>query len=470
MSAETSSDLPPRPLGSPERPLRVAVIGAGPAGFYTAEALAKSKTIEADVDVFERLPAPYGLVRYGVAPDHQKIKSVTAAYDKLCANPKVRFLGNVRVAGGDLSVEELLTHYDQIVFAVGCATDRHLGIPGEDLTGSHAATSFVAWYNAHPDFRDYPVDLAVSRAAVIGVGDVSMDIARMLLRAPEDLAGTDIAADAMEVFRRNEITEVVILARRGPAQAAFATKELEDIVEMPDVCVSVDAAHVKADLESGDPLENLARRKLEYLGELASREPTPARKRVVFRFLTSPVEIVGEGGRVTGLRVEHNEIVRDERGRASARGTGNFETIPVGLVFRAVGYRGVPLDGLPFDDRQGVIPNEEGRVLRGGSPWPGVYVSGWIKRGPSGVIGTNKGDAAATVEKMLEDVKGRSAPISEAKSRRSIDALLAGRGVRVVTFADWKKLDSLERERGREAGKIREKMTSLREILAALDR
>lgn len=454
-------------IGSPQRPLRVAVVGSGPAGFYTVEALAKHKEIHADVDLIERLPAPHGLVRYGVAPDHQKIKSVIIAYDRLCENPKVRFLGNVRVGQGDVSVEELLVHYDQVVFCVGCGTDRRLGIPGEDLVGSHSATSFVAWYNGHPDFRDYRADLGVSRAAVIGVGDVSLDIGRMLVRTAEDLGKTDIAAHAMDVFRENQVEEVVILGRRGPAQAAFATKELEDIVDMPDVDVLVEAGQVSADLESGEAFDGLQMRKLEYLATLSRREPRGAKKRIHFRFLTSPVEILGENGRVTGLRIEHNEIVRDAQGRASARGTGRFETIPVGLVFRAVGYRGVPLDGLPFDDKRGIVPNRDGRVVRGEVPWPGVYVAGWIKRGPSGVIGTNKADAMATVQKMIEDIKGRAEPPSEQKSRAAMDALLARRGVRAVTFEKWKKLDALERERGQKAGKVREKFTAVEEFLDA---
>lgn len=455
-------------IGSPERPLRVAVVGSGPAGFYTAEALAKHKGIQADVDLIERLPSPHGLVRYGVAPDHQKIKSVIHAYDKLCENPKVRFLGNVRVAYGDISLEELLVHYDQVVFCVGCGTDRRLGVPGEDLAGSHSATSFVAWYNAHPDFHDYRADLAVSRAAVIGVGDVSLDIGRMLVRTPEELGKTDIAAHAMEVFRQNQVEEVLIFGRRGPAQAAFATKELEDIVDLPDVDVLVDAHQVTADLESGETFDGLAKRKLEYLASLSRREPKGAKKRIQFRFLTSPVEILGENGRVTGLRIEHNEIVHDAQGRASARGTGRFETIPLGLVFRAVGYRGVPLDGLPFDEKRGIVPNRDGRVLRGDAPWPGVYVAGWIKRGPSGVIGTNKADAVATVQKMVEDIQGRTEAPSERKSRTAVDALLARREVRVVTFQDWKKLDALERERGQKAGKVREKFATVKEFLDAV--
>jgi ferredoxin--NADP+ reductase len=453
------------PLGTADRPLRVAVVGSGPAGFYTAEALLKSKQITAEVDLFERLPAPYGLVRYGVAPDHQKIKSVTAAYDKLCENPRIRFFGNVHIGHGDMSVEELSVHYDQVVFAVGCETDRRLGIGGEDLSGSHPATSFVAWYNGHPDFVDYPVSLDAERATIIGVGDVAMDLTRMLLQDPDRLAKTDIAEHALSVFRRSRVREVVLLARRGPAQAAFATKELEDIVELPGVEVVIDHAHVRADVESGDEHDGLTKRKLEYLSTLSTRPKGTGDRRMIFRFLTSPVEIIGDGSKVTGLSIEHNELVKDHKGRTSARGTGRIETIDAGLVFRSVGYRGVPIPGLPFDEQQGIVPNVEGRVLRNGEPLPFVYVSGWIKRGPSGVIGTNKSDAAGTVQKMLEDVRDRTAP---PKPREAVDELLRSRDVRVVTWKDWRRLDGIERERGAASGKVREKLTRISEVVSAL--
>ncbi|HEX3594140.1 MAG TPA: FAD-dependent oxidoreductase [Polyangiaceae bacterium] len=455
------------PLGSQQRPLRVAVVGSGPAGFYTAESLVKHKQVTAEVDLFERLPAPYGLVRYGVAPDHQKIKSVTVAYDRLCENPKLRFLGNVHVGQRDLSVEELVAHYDQVVFAVGCETDRHLGIEGEHLLGSHPATSFVAWYNGHPDFTGHAVDLDAERAIIVGVGDVAMDLTRMLLQPIEELAKTDIDDRALEAFKESRVKEVVLLARRGPAQAAFASKELEDIVEMPGIDVIIDHEHVRADIESGEEHDVLTKRKLEYMATLSTRRTGDAERRMVFRFLTSPVEIVGEGGRVTGLRIERNELVKDHQGRTSARGTGRFETIPTGLVFRSVGYRGVPIDGLPFDEKQGVVPNREGRVLRNGELLPNVYVSGWIKRGPSGVIGTNKSDAAATVQKMVEDVAGLSA---EPRPGGAIDALLGSRDVRVITWSDWRRIDQIERERGGKLGKVRDKLTSLSDVLSALAR
>lgn len=453
------------PIGSVERPLRVAVIGSGPAGFYTVDALVKNKQVKVDVDLFERLPAPYGLVRFGVAPDHQKIKSVIKAYERTAQSDNVRFLGNVHVCS-DISTEELLTHYDQVVFTVGCETDRKLGIRGEDLRGSHAATSFVAWYNGHPDFTAYEVDLEVERAAIVGVGDVAMDISRMLVRSYEDLLQTDVADYSLDFFAKNKVREILIIARRGPAQAAFATKELMDIVELPGVEVIVDPEHVRqAQQEEG--LDGLTRRKLDYLASLAAKPRALAAKTIRLWFLASPVEILGDGGRVTAMKVERNALVHGERG-TQAVGTGEYETVPVGLVFRSVGYRGVPLDGVPFDERQGIIPNVDGRVLRDGQPWPNVYVAGWIKRGPSGVIGTNKSDAADTVKKMLEDIAGRAEPAAEHKSRASVDALLASRGVRVITFDDWRKIDQFEVDTGRRLGRVRQKLTSVAAMLERL--
>jgi ferredoxin--NADP+ reductase len=287
----------------------------------------------------------------------------------------------------------------------------------------------------------------------------------MLLQDPDRLAKTDIADHALSEFRRSRVREVVLLARRGPAQAAFATKELEDIVELPGIEVVIDHAQVRADVESGEEHDGLTKRKLEYLATLSTRPKSPCDRRMIFRFLTSPVEIVGDGSKVTGLSLEHNELVKDHKGRTSARGTGRIETIETGLVFRSVGYRGVPIPGLPFDEQQGIVPNADGRVLRNGELLPFVYVSGWIKRGPSGVIGTNKSDAAGTVQKMLEDVRDRTAL---PKPREAVDELLASRNVRVVTWKDWRRLDGIERERGAASGKVREKLTSVSEVVTAL--
>lgn len=458
--------------GTEERPLRVAVIGAGPAGFYAVEALIKRTEIHVDVDLLERLPAPYGLLRYGVAPDHPKIKSVSAAYDRIAADPRVRFLGNVALAHADspeagVALADLLAHYDQIVVATGCETDRRLGIPGEDLAGSHSATSFVAWYNGHPYYADLSVDLQTERAVVVGIGDVAMDLARILLRNPDELATTDITSDSLALLRGSRVREVVILARRGPGQAAFAAKELEDIAELDGVDVEVDAELVRDALGHVDPHCGTERHKLEVLTRLAENKNRTQARRLVLRFLASPMELVGEQGRVSAVRVEDNELVVKEDGTASAHGTGETELLSAGLVLRSVGYRGVALEGLPFDQSRGIVPNVEGRVQRGSDTLAGVYVAGWIKRGASGVVGTNKGDAAATVVRMIEDLGTLPAKEAAAVSRTAIDQLLRERGVEVVCWEGWKRIDQCERERGSSVGKPREKLIRTAEMLAA---
>lgn len=453
-------------LGSRDRPLRVAVVGAGPAGFYTVEALLKRSDLCVDIDLFERLPAPHGLLRYGVAPDHPKIKGVSVAYDRLCEDPRVRFLGNVGVGLGGIGVGDLVACYDEVVFATGCENGRRLGIIGEDLAGSHSATSFVGWYNGHPDFTGLEVDLGCERAVVAGIGDVAMDLARILLRPVEDLATTDIAGYALEALRGSRIREVVILARRGPAQAAFAAKELEDIAELAGIDICVDPLPVEEALAASAEKSGHDRHKLEVLARLAGHTAT-APRRLVIRFLTSPVAILGSNGRVTAVRVEHNELARNQSGDLVARGTGHQEDIETGLVLRSVGYRGAALPGLPFNEERAVVPNTDGRVLHGSQVWPGVYVAGWIKRGATGVVGTNKGDAAATVARMMEDLPGQTVRPAAEVARAAIDAVLAQRGIRVVTWEAWKRIDKCERERGAAAGKPREKFTDVDEMLAA---
>ncbi len=453
-------------IGSPGRPLRVAVVGAGPAGFYTVEALLKHKDFELEVDLLERLPAPYGLLRYGVAPDHPKIKGVSLAYDRLCDDPRVRFLGNVAVGSESLSIADLARCYDQIVIATGAETDRRLGIPGEDLAGSHSATSFVAWYNGHPDYAHLSFDLSTERAVVVGIGDVAMDLARILLRDPRhpDLATTDIASYALDELRRSRIREVVILARRGPMEAAFAAKELEDIAGLPGVAIDVNGPLVAQALAVVDPHAGHEKHKLEVLARLAETGSRGAERRLAIRFLASPVRIEGDSGRAAAVHVERNELVRVAGMEAVARGTGQHDTIETGLVLRSIGYRGVPIAGLPFDEKRGLVPNVEGRVTGADSR---VYVSGWIKRGASGVIGTNKGDAAATVVRMLEDVPSLAAREAGAVSRGAVDALLDERNVEVVHWHGWKRIDERERERGTALGKVREKLTVVRELLDA---
>ncbi|MDX6479780.1 MAG: ferredoxin/flavodoxin---NADP+ reductase [Gaiellaceae bacterium] len=434
-------------------PLRVAVVGSGPAGFYAAGALLSAEA-PVEVDMIERLPTPWGLVRLGVAPDHPKLKTVSRAFEKIAAQPGFRFLGNVEV-GRDLTHEDLTRLYDAVIYAVGAQTDRRLGIPGEDLPGSWPATAFVAWYNGHPDFQDVPFDLDVERAVVIGVGNVALDVARMLALTHEELAPTDTADAAIEAIASSSLKEIVIVGRRGPAQAAFTTPELQEMGELAGADVYVDPA----DLEGAEPKDTNAERNLAVLHELAAKAPEGKPRRVVFKFFESPVAILGDE-RVEGIELVRN--VLDENERAVA--TDVTETLACGLVFRSVGYRGVELPGIPFEERSGTIANEGGRV------GDGVYCAGWIKRGPTGVIGTNKKDASETVELLLEDVaSGRLAPKPDT-SAAAIDAVLAERGVRVVEYDGWTAIDETERAAGETSGRPRVKLCSWDELLAAAER
>ena len=462
--------------GTEGQPLRVAIVGSGPTGFYAAEALLRHPEILASVDVFDRLPTPFGLVRGGVAPDHQKIKSVTAAFDKIAAHPRFRFFGNVEF-GKDLALADLGEHYHQVVFCTGAQTDRRMGIPGEDLGGSHAATEFVAWYNGHPDYRDCAFDLDAERAAVIGVGNVAIDVARILCRTPEELRATDIADYALEALRRSRVREVYLLGRRGPAQAAFTNPEVREVGELADADVSARPDEVELDSLSRAALERTPDRgtakKVEILQGYAARTPTGKSRRLVLRFLVSPVELIDDGrGRVGRMRLVRNELVAGSGGALQAKPTGTSEELAVGLVFRSVGYRGVPLPDLPFDERSGVIPNERGRVLDPASrqPLAGLYAAGWIKRGPSGVIGTNKPCAAETVAAMVEDL-GRDRTLAPARpDPRAIEQLVRQRRPDVFSYADWLRLNDLELERGRAAGRPRLKFTRVPEMLAAIGR
>lgn len=456
-------------LGTTERPLRVAIIGAGPSGFYAAGALLQQKAVTVLVDMFDRLPTPHGLVRYGVAPDHQKIKAVVKVYDRTAADPRFRFFGNVKL-GKDITHTDLRRHYDQIVYAVGAQADRKLNIPGEDLTGSLSATEFVAWYNGHPDFADLAPDLRCETAVVVGVGNVAMDVARILAKSVDELRDTDMTDAALATLATSQIKDIYVLSRRGPAQVKFTPPEIKEFGEltMADVVVNeadlildpLSAAEAAADTE--------AQRNLEYLHEYAARPLTGKPRRVHFRFLTSPVELLGEAGRVSAVRIEKNELRTDDKGYLNAHGTGVFETIPAGLVLRSVGYKGIPLADVPYDKRSGIIPNEQGRVKdpERGQVLVGEYVVGWAKRGPSGVIGTNKPDAAETVEKMLADLP--ILPPAPQPDLAAIDALLEERQIQVVTIDGWRLLDRLEIENGQAQGKPRVKFTRIQEMLAAL--
>jgi ferredoxin/flavodoxin---NADP+ reductase len=437
-------------------PLRVAVVGSGPAGFYAASALLASD-LSVEVDLIERLPTPWGLVRLGVAPDHPNIKAVSRAFEKTAAQPGFRFFGNVEV-GRDVTPQELRGLYDAVVYSVGAQTDRRLGIPGEDLPGSWAATEFVAWYNGHPDFQELEFDLSHERAVVIGNGNVALDVARMLALTPEELAPTDTTDEAIAAINGAGVREILVVGRRGPVQAAWTPVEVGELGELAGADVVVDPAQLELDPASEAELEAApptVKRSVDHLRDYAARAPEGKPRRIVLRFLASPVAIVG-GGRVEGIVVARNELVD---GRAVA--TDERETIPCGIVFRSVGYRGIALPGVPFDDSTGTVPNEGGRVE------PGLYVAGWIKRGPSGVIGTNKKDATETIELLLEDAReGRLA----GGSGEDVLDLLAARGADPVLYAGWEAIDAAEKAAGEPHGRPRVKLCSWDDLLAAARR
>jgi ferredoxin--NADP+ reductase len=455
---------------SGERPLRVAVVGSGPSGFYAAEALFKDATVKAEVDMFDRLPTPFGLVRGGVAPDHQKIKSVVKVYERTASDPRFKFYGNVKL-GADLSLEDLRARYDAVILAVGAESDRHMGIPGEDLAGSRAATEFVGWYNSHPDHRDKDFNLDCDTVAVVGIGNVAVDVARVLAEDPEVLAKTDMAGYAVEALRKSKVKTVVMLGRRGPAQAAFSPAELEELggLRSADFVVNPEEAALdpesKKDYDAGD---QALKKNVDELQAFAKRGTTGKPRKVHLRLCVSPVEVLGEGGKVTAVRIEKNALVRQPDGSIKPKGTGQFETLPIGMILRSVGYFGVPVPGVPFDTRKGVIPNTAGRVLEAGAPLPGLYVVGWAKRGPSGLIGTNRACSAETASKVLEDFRGKALAADPEKTQAAAEAFVRGKKGDVVTFADWKRLDAVELERGKAAGKIREKFSRVADALASL--
>jgi len=433
--------------------MRVAVVGSGPAGFYAAGALLSADP-PAEVDMIERLPTPWGLVRLGVAPDHPKLKSVSRAFERIAEQPGFRFLGNVEF-GRDVEHADLMHLYDAVIYAVGAQTDRRLGIPGEDLPGSWAATEFVAWYNGHPDYQELAFDLSVERVVVIGNGNVALDLARMLALTHEELAPTDATDASIAAIASAPIREIVVVGRRGPAQAAFTTPELQEMGELAGADVVVDPA----DLEGAQPQGTNAERNVAVLQELAARAPNGKPRRVVFRFFESPVAILGED-RVEGVELVRNELDADER----AVPTDEHEKLPCGLVFRSVGYHGVELPGVPFDARSGTIPNDGGRVE------PGVYCAGWIKRGPTGVIGTNKKDATETVQLLLEDAAAGRLEAKPDASAVAVDALLAERGVQVVEYDGWMAIDEVECAAGEKAGRPRVKLCTWDDLIAAARR
>lgn len=446
-------------------PLRIAVIGAGPAGFYVAEALLKQAEY-VSVDLFDRCPTPYGLVRFGVAPDHLKIKSITLQYEKIANDPRVRFLGNVEL-GRDLHHSDLKKHYDAIFYTTGASQERRMGIQGEHLQSSHSATEFVSWYNGHPDAADAHFDLDVTHAAVIGAGNVALDVARMLVKSPKDLESSDMAEHALSALRESKITDLYLIARRGVVQAKFTTKELRELAELPDVDFLVDPSDMELDVASQHALEhsdNVIKKNVEFLTECSKRTPQGKPRRIHLKFLSSPKAILGTD-RVNAVRIERTTLDAEQR----VVGTGHYEDLAVGLVLSSVGYKGAPLPGVPFDERLGIVPNQKGRIVTlEGHVVPGEYVAGWIKRGPSGVVGSNKICARESVERFLEDLP-KLPRVSFADAHpRTLTELLDSRNIFYVTFDQWLELDHLEKEAGQRCGRPRVKMVRVEEMLSHL--
>ena len=450
-------------LGGADTPLRVAIVGSGPSGFYAADALFKSD-VNVTVAMFEKLPTPFGLVRFGVAPDHAKIRNVTGVFAKTAAHEDFTYWGNVTV-GNDISVAELREHFDVILLAFGAQTDRSLGIPGEDLSRSYTATAFCAWYNGHPEYRDYQFDLTHETAVVIGQGNVAMDVARVLALPADELAKTDMATHAVDQLRTSSVKHIHVVGRRGAVQAKFTPKEISELAEIPDCDLIIDPTDL--DLSEADaaelnlPQSKTNQRNYDILKTAAETGDTGATRKIYMHFYKSPAELSGDGG-VEQVSLEINEM-KGEPGNQWAEGTGKTEPLECGVFFRSVGYKGVAIEGIPFDDRKGVVPNVNGRVTDGDQ----MYVAGWIKRGPSGLIGTNKGDSAATVAELLGNLPNlRPAP---GRDDAAVAQLLADRGARVVTYEDWTKIDAAEIERGKAAGKPRDNFTRIDDMLALLD-
>ncbi|MBT6118195.1 MAG: FAD-dependent oxidoreductase [Rhodospirillaceae bacterium] len=432
--------------------LRVAIVGTGPGGFYTADALLKSD-VELEIDLIDRLPTPFGLIRGGVAPDHQTTKRVIKAYDRSAQNECVRFYGNVEL-GKDVALEELKALYDAVVLAVGSPLDRKLGIPGEDKKGVFGAAAFVGWYNAHPDFRNLDPDLACSAAAVIGNGNVAIDIARVLVKTPEEMAETDLSDYAATAIHGGAVEDVYMFGRRGPVEAKFTNVELREMGNLTDCHPVVDPADLPNEVtgEWSARDRRLRERNLETLREFTALDPADKSKRVHFAFYANPVEILG-GAHVEALRLERTAV---ENGRA--RGTGEFFEIECGLVLPAIGYQAVPVPGVPFDEDNGVIVNEDGHV------GDGVYCAGWVKRGPTGVIGTNKPDGDVVAHRILDNLGAGAGK----EGRRGLEALLAGKGVRHVTYDDWQKIDAAEISAAADPAP-RRKFAAVEEMLAVLE-
>ena len=460
-------------LGSEKNPLRVAIVGSGPSGFYAAESLIKSD-IDIKVDMLERLPSPYGLVRSGVAPDHPKLKQAILLYDKIAQSPEFNLIANVTV-GEDISVDELRDSHHAIIFTCGAESDRRLGIPGEDLAGSYTATEFVAWYNGHPDYRDRQFDLSNEVAVIIGQGNVAADVARILSKTVDELKHTDIAEHALDALAESKIKDIYVIGRRGPAQAKFTPKELREFGELEHCDAVVDSTELELNKASHIELEeksNIGSKKIYDLFQKYSSQtisgPASSRKarRCHFQFLRSPVELLGNS-KLERVRIEHNQLSGDPF-KQSARGSGKFYELETGILFRSIGYRGIPMQGVPFHDGWGVFPNVDGRITENDEIVPQFYTAGWIKRGPSGIIGTNRACSVATVNSLLADLDTLNSGDQKAGAE-TLYSVLDSRNVRYINYQEWKSIDTTEVERGQTKGKPREKITYVKEMLELLN-
>lgn len=454
--------------GTEQNPLKVAIVGAGPSGFYAAEALLKSGLV-VRIDMIDRLPAPFGLVRHGVAPDHPKLKEAIAVYDRIARSPEFRFFGNVTV-GRDVTVDALGAAYHAVIFASGAETDRRLGVPGEDLPGSYTATEFVGWYNGHPDYRDREFDLSQEVAIIIGQGNVAADVCRILAKTVDELKHTDITEHALGALAASRVRDIYVVGRRGPAQAKFTAKELRELGDLDAAEVVLNPAELELNPESLAEFEErkgaAAKKNVEILREFSARPRAGKGRRIHFWFLLSPTSVLGQS-HVAGVAFERNRLSGPPFEQA-ARGTGERVELAAGLVFRSIGYKGVAMAGVPFDARLGVFPTRDSRITdEQGAVVPGLYACGWIKRGPTGIIGTNKPCSAATVASVLADVAARDQ--TPRPGAEGLPALLGADGRRVVSYADWIAIDQAEVSRGAASGKPREKFTSVEQMLEVLD-
>lgn len=455
-------------LGTQQNPLRVAIVGAGPSGFYASEALIRSD-LHVEIDLIERLPAPYGLVRSGVAPDHPKLKQAIKVYDKIASeNPQLNYIGNVTV-GKDITVDELRASHHAVIFTCGAETDRRLGIPGEDLLGSYTATEFVAWYNGHPDYRDRQFDLSHETAVIIGQGNVAADVSRILSKTVDELKATDMSQHALDTLAESKIKNVYVIGRRGPAQAKFTSKELKEFGELADSEPIVDPNELilneASEAELAEKTNAGSKKIYDLFLNYSQREPSVKSRKCYFQFLRSPVELQGDG-RLERVIIEHNQLSGDAF-KQSARGTGDLYELATGILFRSIGYRGVEMPGVPFHESWGVFPNKDGRITDNDVVVPQMYTAGWIKRGPSGIIGTNRACAVGTVNALIEDVSKLDSTQPK-PGREKVYTILNSRNVQYINYQQWKTIDQVEVERGEANGKPREKITSVEEMLSLI--